>query len=73
MMSRIEAEGALSQRSAIAAGSGTMEERDQRQYVRELRRAANGGRAPKATKASVASLAQIGIQVITEEAKGGEK
>lgn len=66
MMSRLEAERALSRVSQIAAGNGLMQESDQRRYLNDLRRAMNGGRQPKAEPATVASLAQIGIKVTTE-------
>ena len=66
MLGRLQAEEALTQISTAAAGSGCMEESDQRQYLRDLRMAANGGRQPRAMKANAASLAAIGIAVKTE-------
>lgn len=65
MRPQLEAEEALARISQTAAGSGAMEERDQRNYRRDLARAASGGRQPRAVKASVASLRQIGIRVET--------
>lgn len=71
MRPRIEAERALAAVSMIAAGNGLMERSDQQQYLNDLRRDANGGRMPRAQPANVASLAQIGIRVVTEPVSDG--
>lgn len=70
MMPRLEAEQALGRISQIAAGNGLMQESDQRRYLNDLRRAMNGGRQPKAEKATAASLALIGVKVTTEAPSG---
>ena len=72
MLPRLQAEEALEERLVVASGTGSMEERDGRQYVRNLQRAASGGRIPGAVKASAAALAQIGIPVQTLDADGKE-
>jgi hypothetical protein len=65
MLPILEAEEALATVAQTAAGSGCMQEKDQRNYFRALRQAANGGKREPVQKATVASLAQIGIQVTT--------
>lgn len=69
MMPRVEAQEALGAISQIAAGNGLMDKSDAKQYLDQLRRAANGGRMPRAEKATAASLAMIGIKVVTEESE----
>lgn len=64
MMPRLQAEESLARVQDMAAAFGSMEERDQKSYLRQLRRAANGGRAEPSVKATRASLAAIGIPVI---------
>jgi hypothetical protein len=59
----LEAERALSRVQELAAAFGSMEERDQKQYLRSLQRTAAGGKAPSATRPTAASLAQMGITV----------
>jgi hypothetical protein len=71
MMGRLDAEEALGQLSRIAAGNGLMEERDQRQYRRDLARAASGGRQVGVEKANAASLSMLGIKVVDEPMSGG--
>lgn len=67
----LEAERDLSFIAATAAGSGAMPEADQRQYLRDLRRAARGG--PRVQRASAATFAALGIAVEdVPEKKGGE-
>lgn len=50
-----------------------MQERDQRQYMRSLQRAASGGKQTGVQKATAASLASIGIQVETVAAADEKK
>ncbi len=64
MLGRLEAEEALAHISQVGAGSGTMQESDQREYRRGLLRAVSGGSRPVAEKASAASLRQMGIVVV---------
>lgn len=71
MRPRLEAERALAIISQIATGNGLMDRSDQREYLNGLRRAANGGRLPKAEAASAAALTQIGISVSTETVSDG--
>lgn len=66
MLGRLQAEEALAAMSQMAAGTGAMPEADQRDYRRQLLRDAHGGRIP-AQRATVASLQQMGIQVVTRD------
>lgn len=65
----LEAEEALATIAQVAAGSGVMAERQQRDYLRALKRAARGGKREPAVKATVASLAQMGIKRTVVPAK----
>jgi hypothetical protein len=65
-MPRLQAEASLRLMSDLAAGTGVMEEEAQRSYRRDLLRAQNDGRRPKAQKASAASLEAMGFTVITK-------
>lgn len=65
MMPRLEAEQRLAAINDIAVGTGTLREQQQREVIRRLARAAKGGQRPRAAKASVATLAQMGIGVST--------
>ena len=63
MMPRLQAEQAQSRISQISAGNGLIEKSEARQYLDELRRAANQGRGVE--KATAQSLGMIGIKVET--------
>ena len=70
---RLEAERGIDRVMQTAAGTGSMEDRDQRNYMQALRRTATAGQV-KPEKASAASLAAIGIEVETvEDTEGGEE
>jgi hypothetical protein len=61
----LEAERSLSRVQETAAAFGSMEESDQKSYLRQLRLTASGGRQRGVEKASPASLAAMHIAVET--------
>lgn len=67
MMTRLKAEKSLADMQAIAAGTGNMTADGMRQLRRQLLTDANGGRMPRAPKATAAGLAAMGIRVTTVE------
>jgi hypothetical protein len=65
MMNRLQAEEALATISQVAAGNGLMDKKDQKQYLDQLRRAANGGRLPRPEAVTAASLQAMGVKFET--------
>jgi hypothetical protein len=66
MLPRLMAEDQLRTIDAASLGSGQVKQRDARRAIRDLERAANGGRR-KTVKATPAMLAAAGITVVTQQ------
>jgi hypothetical protein len=66
MLPRVEAERSQAHIREIAAGSGTMNEQDQKTLHKALERDASGGVARR-EKPTVESMRQLGIAVVTRD------
>ncbi|MBC2858725.1 hypothetical protein [Stappia sp. 28M-7] len=71
MLPRLQAEERLVGIDTVALGSGQVKSADARSAMRDLERAANGGRRRRAVKASPQQLAAMGIAVIEVPATEG--
>ena len=62
---QLEAERSLARIQEMAAAFGSLDDADQKRYVRQLQIVASGGKRPIAEKATAATLAQMKIPVET--------
>lgn len=72
MLPKLQAEEQLAAISAASIGGGHVKPADSRRAIRDLERAANGGRR-RAMKATPEVLAAMGIAVIKQQEGGDER
>lgn len=73
MLPKLQAEEQLAAISAASIGGGHVKPADSRRAIRDLERAANGGRRRRAMKATPEVLAAMGIAVIKQQEGGDER
>jgi hypothetical protein len=66
MLPQLEAQETRRLIDVLRFVSGRMKEDEQRTYIAEVNRALNGGETPRAPRASLAQLRELGIEVVME-------